>query len=234
MTGDAPRGRVQRAATDPPPAGREGTEGWAREPGDLPPAEARKALVERGRLMLASRRTPPATALVCGALLLLACAALALHAPPALAGEPSSVSVRVEGVTETKLLPTVVTTTTAPVVGDGNPEHACSGTSALGALQLATSGGWSGPWNATFKQYEIFAIEGETHLFEPGAPANYFWSLWVDDKEAETRRLRSRAARGRPRAVRAARASAQRARANRRPCSSSKRRRRPTSANRSR
>jgi hypothetical protein len=134
--------------------------------------------------MLASRRTPPATALVCGALLLLACAALALHAPPALAGEPSSVSVRVEGVSETKLLPTVVTTTTAPVVGDGNLEHACPGTSALGALQLATSGGWSGPWDAGFKQYVIFTIEGETHLFEPGAPANYFWSLWIDDRES--------------------------------------------------
>ena len=134
--------------------------------------------------MLVSRRTPPATALVCGALLLLG-AALALRAPAALAGEPSRVSVRVEGISETKLPPTVVTTTTAPVVGDGNLEHACSGTSALGALQLATGGGWSGPWNAEFKQYEIYAIEGESHLFEPGAPANYFWSLWVDDKESE-------------------------------------------------
>ncbi len=135
--------------------------------------------------MLASPRTPSATALICGALLLLLCAALVLHAPPALAGEPSSVSLRVEGVSETKLPPTVVTTTTAPVVGDGNSEHSCSGTSALGALQLATGGAWSGPWNAEFKQYEIYGIEGETHLFEPGAPANYFWSLWVNDKESE-------------------------------------------------
>src|SRR6202035_2412065 len=58
------------------------------------------------------------------------------------------------------------------------------GTSALGALELGTGGSWGGPWNSEFKQYEIYSIEGETHLFEPGASANYYWSLWVDEKES--------------------------------------------------
>jgi hypothetical protein len=48
----------------------------------------------------------------------LICLALSLGAPatPALAGVPATVTVRVEGATETKLLATQVTTTTEPVV----------------------------------------------------------------------------------------------------------------------
>jgi hypothetical protein len=116
--------------------------------------------------------------------LLVALAAAAL-APGALASGPAAVTVRVEGLVETKLPPTAVTTTTAPVVKDGNPAHACPGTSAAGALELATQGNWSGPWSTGFGQYEIFSIEGEAHVFEPGAPANYFWSFWLDEKESE-------------------------------------------------
>jgi hypothetical protein len=112
------------------------------------------------------------------------CLSLAF-ASAAIAASPATVTVRVEGLSETKLPPTQVTTSTAPVVKDGNPEHACSGTTAAGALELGTAGNWSGPWNASFKQYEIYSIEGETHLFEPAASANYFWSLWIDEKEAE-------------------------------------------------
>lgn len=92
---------------------------------------------------------------------------------------------RVEGLTETKLLPTQVTLTGTPVVKDGNVEHACGGNTGVGALQLATGGNWTGPWNSGFKQYEIFSIEGENHVFEKGAPANYFWSFWLNDKESE-------------------------------------------------
>jgi hypothetical protein len=113
------------------------------------------------------------------------CFAVALFASSTFAAGPATVTVRVEGLTETKLPPTEVTTSAAPVVKDGNPEHACSGTSAVGALQLATGGNWDGPWNGEFKQYEIFSIEGESHVFESGAPANYFWSFWLNDKEAE-------------------------------------------------
>jgi len=127
--------------------------------------------------MLTSRRIPLA--------LLPACLLLSLFASSAAAGGPATVTVRVEGLTETKLPPTQVTTAAVPVVKDANAEHACSGTSALGALQLATAGNWSGPWNGGFKQYEIYSVEGESHVFEPQASANYFWSLWIDEREAE-------------------------------------------------
>ena len=66
-------------------------------------------------------------------LLSLACVA---RVPVALAGTPASVTVRVEGLTETKVPPAQVTTTTEPVVKDGKPADSCPGTSAAGALQL--------------------------------------------------------------------------------------------------
>jgi hypothetical protein len=116
------------------------------------------------------------------------CAALAgaalglcLWAPAALAVGPATVTVRVEGLIETKLPATVVTTNASPVINDNNPAHACSGTSALGALQLATGGNWSGPWEGG--QYFIDTIDGETHLFKEGV-RSYYWSFWVDDRYA--------------------------------------------------
>ncbi len=118
------------------------------------------------------------------ALLLLALAG-GVFAQSALAGEAPTVTVRVEGVNATLIPPTQVTLSGPAVVKDGNSEDACSITSALGALQLASAGNWSGPWSTKFKQYSIYAIDGETHEFEEGSKANYFWSFWLNDKEAE-------------------------------------------------
>jgi hypothetical protein len=123
------------------------------------------------------------------ALALLALLALLAFASAALAEGPATVTVEVEGLSETKLPPTQVTTTTAPVVknnSEGNPEGSCSGTSAIGALQLASAGNWSGPWSSKYNQYEIYSIEGETHLFEESSKANYYWSFWLNDQEAST------------------------------------------------
>jgi hypothetical protein len=101
-------------------------------------------------------------------------------APAALAGP--TVTVRVEGVNQTLLGPTEVTTdSTTRVIKDSNPEHSCSGASAAGALQLATAGSWGGEWFNGLG-YSVETILGETHAFEPGAPANYFWSYWLDNK----------------------------------------------------
>ncbi len=83
--------------------------------------------------------------------------------------------------TETKLLPTQVTTTAEPVVKDGVAEDSCSGTSTLGALQLATDGNWSGPWEPGFHQYEIDSIEGESHPFFSGE----YWNLWINHVSSE-------------------------------------------------
>ncbi|HTA05286.1 MAG TPA: hypothetical protein VK774_02890 [Solirubrobacteraceae bacterium] len=97
------------------------------------------------------------------------------------AASPASVTVRVEGISQTLLAPTTVTTNSTPVEKDGNKEHTCAGGSAAGALELATSGNWSGEWFNGFG-YSAEAILGELHAFEPGAPANYFWSYWLDNK----------------------------------------------------
>jgi hypothetical protein len=104
-----------------------------------------------------------------------------VYSSSAMASGPATVTVRVEGTTETLVAPTLVTTTTTPVVKDGNPAHSCPGTSAAGALQLATSGNWNGAWFSGL-DYSVEMIEGESHLFEPGVPANYFWSFWFDNK----------------------------------------------------
>jgi len=124
-------------------------------------------------------------ALRCCVLAFVGAALLGLLAAAGAAAEPTSVTVRVEGLSETKLPPTPVALGTAPVVKDGNASHACGGGTALAALELATGGNWNGPWNSKFNQYEIFSIEGETHEFEPSSKANYFWSFWLDEKESE-------------------------------------------------
>lgn len=110
-----------------------------------------------------------------------ACVVLLLLASAAQAAGPATVTVRVEGLTETLVPPAVVTTTTEPVVKDGIPGHSCPGTSALGALQLATGGNWSGPWEENFKEYEIFSIEGESHPFFSG----FFWDVVINNAQSE-------------------------------------------------
>ncbi|HTZ85175.1 MAG TPA: hypothetical protein VMB05_00775, partial [Solirubrobacteraceae bacterium] len=94
-----------------------------------------------------------------------------------------TVTVRVEGVSQTLLAPTEVTTDSTSVVKDGDQEHSCSGTSAAGALERATGGAWNGEWSESFK-YSVETILGETHAFEPGAPANYFWAYWLNNKSS--------------------------------------------------
>jgi len=78
---------------------------------------------------------------------------------------------------------TQVTTTTTPVVKDGG---SCSGTSAAGALELATKGNWEGHWNSGFGDYEVLSIEGQAYPFEPGSNKNLFWSFWLNGAESST------------------------------------------------
>jgi hypothetical protein len=128
-------------------------------------------------MLIASRRIRPT--LVAGLVSLLAVVGAAL-APTALAGAPATVTVRVlvptgsEGYESLTPL-TQVTTTTAPVTKNGG---SCSGTSAGGALELATKGNWEGSWNGEFKDYEVVSIDGKSFPFEKGSPANYYWSFW--------------------------------------------------------
>jgi hypothetical protein len=88
------------------------------------------------------------------------------------------VSVEVQGESSTLLPAKKVETTTEHVVNDGNPEHFCLGTSALGALQVATKGEWSGTWSSSFHQYTIETILGESHPFS----STTFWAFWLNGK----------------------------------------------------
>ena len=106
-------------------------------------------------------------------------------AATAVAAEPATVTVRIEGSSETLLPPTQVTTNAAPIVKDGNSEHFCPGTNAVGALQAATSGNWSGTWFPASEfgpgEYSVETILGESHLFS--GPT--YWEFWIDNAPSE-------------------------------------------------
>jgi hypothetical protein len=123
-----------------------------------------------------STRICSRSALVVGALFCLLVPSSAVAA-----GAPASVTVRVEGLTETKVPAMLVTTTTTPVVKDGKLEDSCPGTSAAGALQLATAGNWSGTWYGGEVGYSVETIGGESHPFQSGSKANYYWSFWLNN-----------------------------------------------------
>jgi hypothetical protein len=103
--------------------------------------------------------------------------AVVATAAPAPAAGPATVSVRAEGVADTLLARTAVTTTTVPVNKDGQAGHDCTGTSAAGALQQVTAGAWSGPWFDGFG-YSVETVLGETHAFG-GDPE--FWGFFLND-----------------------------------------------------
>lgn len=98
--------------------------------------------------------------------------ALLTASAPAVAGTPATVSVRVEGESSTLLPLKTVTTNTTPTPAPGN----CPGTTAAGALQLATEGNWD-------HEAYIQTILGETHEWTMSDPR--YWAVWINDKYAE-------------------------------------------------
>src|SRR5690242_5945324 len=109
-----------------------------------------------------------------------AAAALVLClAAPVAAFAAGTVSVRVEGATQT-LRTAVPVTPSKHVKVDKRAEGGttCSGATAAGALELATHGDWGGP-AASFGQ-EVTHILGETHTFESDA----YWAFYVNGKPA--------------------------------------------------
>jgi hypothetical protein len=111
----------------------------------------------------------------------LAAGVLALAVPVAGAAGPADVTVRVEGSGDTLVPRTALTTTTTPVNKSGRSGEECSGTSAAGALELATSGRWTGEWSS-FGTYSVDEIKGERHTFSDPE----YWSFWVNGKPAES------------------------------------------------
>jgi hypothetical protein len=80
-----------------------------------------------------------------------------------------------------------VTTTATPASGDGGA-HACpSGYNAANALTLATAGNWSGTYYASFSDYLVSTIAGETYPPTSGPNAAYsgfYWNFWYDHAPA--------------------------------------------------
>jgi hypothetical protein len=96
-------------------------------------------------------------------------------------GSPATVTVRVEGLTKTLLVPATVTTHTGSITKDGTPAGACPATSAAGALDVATHHDWSGTYDKSYG-LEVISILGESHPF---TPAKDYWEVFVNNVAAE-------------------------------------------------
>jgi Domain of unknown function (DUF4430) len=99
--------------------------------------------------------------------------------PTALAASGPKVSVRVEGLNRTLLTAETITTKTGTVERSGHP---IVGTSALGALNTAVNGKWTGSWSSSFSEWEVIGIKGESHSFSSKA----FWAVYVNNVQASS------------------------------------------------
>ncbi|MGH2849870.1 MAG: DUF4430 domain-containing protein [Solirubrobacteraceae bacterium] len=123
------------------------------------------------------------SAITCTLVALLATAALttgAHGAPAAHAAAGATVTVRIEGTSKTLLPPTSVTLGSAAVDKDGVAADACKGSSAAGALQLASRGDWNGSFSKSLGGYLVSSIDGLTF---PSTGARY-WAFWINDAPA--------------------------------------------------
>jgi hypothetical protein len=107
-------------------------------------------------------------------------AVLAMPAAAHAAGAPK-VTVRVEGVKKTLLLPTTVQTHSGSITKYGAPKGGCPAQSGQGALDVATHHRWAGKWSTEFgPEYEITSILGETHSFT----SKEYWEIFVNNVAA--------------------------------------------------
>jgi hypothetical protein len=100
----------------------------------------------------------------------------------AFAGQPSTVTVRIQGLGgETLLQQTQVTTNTTPVPVEGGT---CEGTSAGGAIYDATGGSWKA--KSQSEGVELQGLEGlELPEFNSKEPSGVYWAFWLEGKYAE-------------------------------------------------
>ncbi len=99
------------------------------------------------------------------------------------AGNPATVTVRIQGLGgETLLQQTQVTTNTTPIAIEGG--GTCEGTSAGGAVYDATGGNWkvkNQPEGA-----ELQGLEGlDLPEFNSKGPSGIYWAFWLEGKYAE-------------------------------------------------
>jgi hypothetical protein len=119
---------------------------------------------------------------------LLAVTSAAVLAPAGLASKPRQsssgpkVTVRVEGLKKTRLLPTLASGRSGWITKGGTPKGQCPGQSAAGALDVATKGNWTGSWSAKYQALSVIGILGEKHAFT----SHNYWSIWVNNKYASS------------------------------------------------
>lgn len=101
-------------------------------------------------------------------------------APSAIAaGKAPKVSIRVEGLTKTLVATEQLQTKSDTITRGGHP---IVGTTALGALNLATNGRWTGSWSAQYSEWSVIGILGESHPFT----SKDFWAVYVNNTQATT------------------------------------------------
>ncbi len=130
--------------------------------------------------MLASRRIRVAfNAIVIAALVPLA----GTVSSAAAAGNPATVTVRIQGLGGETLLPqTQVTTNTTPIAVEGG--GTCEGTSAGGAIYDATGGDWKVKNQSG--GIELQGLEGlDLPEFSSKEPPGIYWAFWLEGKYSE-------------------------------------------------
>jgi hypothetical protein len=91
------------------------------------------------------------------------------------------VTIRIEGVKKTLLLPTGVDRTgSGSITKFGAPKGKCPRRSVQGVLDRVTHGHWKGTWYSQYNEYLVTSVMGE----KPSSQSHRFWELFVDDKAA--------------------------------------------------
>jgi Domain of unknown function (DUF4430) len=102
----------------------------------------------------------------------------ALAAKQRTATSGPAVTIRIEGLRKTLVLPKQVRTRSGSITKYGAPNGKCPARSAQGALDVATHGHWKGTWSSQFSEYFITSILGEN-------PSGHdFWEIFVNNKAA--------------------------------------------------
>lgn len=104
---------------------------------------------------------------------------LALLPASASAAAGPTITIRIEGVKKTLLVPTADHGESGFLTKFGAPGGKCPGASAQGALDVATHGHWVGSWNTQFNEYFISSILGEKPT------GSDFWEIFVNNKAAQ-------------------------------------------------
>jgi hypothetical protein len=99
--------------------------------------------------------------------------------PHAGAAAAPKVTITIQGRTKTLLATKTVQPGSGSITRGGAPAGKCPADSAQGALNVATHGSWKGKWYASYNEYYITGILGDTETTK-----KYYWGLYVNGKSS--------------------------------------------------